>query len=212
MESLNYQVTIIDEGEWIHSQGTDFLFAFLKKSWSDQFKAKLGKAFTTGLTVPNKIKESVKKNSGQDVVNGLYIQDEAAMTKAMNDIPGMSQTGASRHHEEGEDIVTVITEKFFGAVLATLGGNVKPISTYLTSKMADFQAQLKETKVDDKFGTVIGLISGIPEFDVVTTTFKYVYSSASTASWVVETSCSSTQKTSYNYDYTVVDYLYNPSP
>jgi hypothetical protein len=161
--------------------------------------------------VPTIIKNAVKETAGQDVVNGVYLLDQPSMTKAMNSIKGMGETGAHDGGEQGSGTAVSINKEFFGAVLAGLGGDVAPMMDYLTSSMQDLQAQVKQSNVKNVFGTVMGLVSLMPELNVPMVTFEYVYSSQKTSDWIVKLDCGSAENYSYDYTYTVVDYLYDPT-
>jgi hypothetical protein len=88
----DYIVTLTDTGQWMHAPGTDFLFAYIANDWSSTLKDAVAKAFTHALTMSSVIKRAVLDTSGQAVVNGLYLLDQAAMTTAMNSIDGMGET------------------------------------------------------------------------------------------------------------------------
>lgn len=206
---LNYRVTVTDAGEWLHPAGSDFVFAYIDSSWADDVKASMRAAYIDALQMPNKIKAEVKQTSGQDVVNGLYLLNQADMTKAMNNIDGMGETTVDQKNESGSGTAVSINAQFFTAVLAGLSGDVAPMMTYLTEEMGDVQAETKNSTVTETFGTVIGTVSVMPELDVVVTTFKYVYSNSETSSWFVQLNCGSTESYSYDYSFTVVDYEYD---
>jgi hypothetical protein len=80
---------------------------------------------------------------------------------------------------------------------------------YLTNEMGNVQAQTSKSHVTATFGTLIGLISVMPELNVVTTTFQYAFSSSTTAEWFVKVICGSVEHYSYDYSYTVVNYNYS---
>lgn len=204
----SYYVTLTDSGKWLHAPGSDFLFAYLEDNWPTDVLQAVTTAFETALGMSTTIKSSVQSTSGQDVVNGLYLLDQTAMTKAMNAIPGMGQTTVDQNAEEGSGTAVTITGDFFAAILGGLGGDVEPMLTYLTTQMGDIQAQTKQSTVTENFGTVIGLISVMPVLNVPVTTFQYVYSSTQTSQWFVKVNCGSVEHQSYDYSYTVVSYNY----
>jgi hypothetical protein len=210
-EGLEYVVTLTDDGQWMHAPGTDFLFAYIDDSWSQTLKDAVAKAFTTALAMPTSIEKAVLETSGQQVVNGLYLIDQPAMTTAMNTIDGMGETSVSTSHEAGNGTAASINAEFFAAVLAGLSGDVGPLMTYLTEEMGDVQAQTQQSTVTNTFGTVIGLISVMPELDVVETSFLYAFSSAQTSEWFVKVNCGSVEHYSYDYNYTTVVYSYTPT-
>lgn len=205
----DYIVTLTEAGQWMHAPGTDFLFAYIANDWSTALKGAVSQAFTKGLTMSSVIKKAVLDTSGQQVVNGLYLLDQASMTTAMNSIDGMGETDVNSNTESGSGTAVSINAEFFAAVLAGLGGDVAPIMTYLTQEMGNLQAQTSQSKVTSTFGTVIGLISVMPVLDVVTTTFQYAFSSAATSEWFVKVNCGSVEHYSYDYSYTVVNYNYD---
>lgn len=207
----DYIVTLTDTGQWMHAPGTDFLFAYISNDWSSELKDAVAQAFTKALTMSSVIKQAVLDTSGQQVVNGLYLQDQAAMTTAMNSIDGMAETDADSNQESGDGTAASINAEFFAAVLAGLGGDVEPMMVYLTQEMGNLQAQTSESGVKDTFGTIIGLISVMPALNVVTTTFQYAFSSSATAEWFVDVTCGSVEHYSYDYSYTVVNYNYDQS-
>jgi hypothetical protein len=205
---VSYIVTLTDSGKWMHAPGSDFLFAFVDDSWAAPVKDAVASAFESALGMSSIIKTAVKTTSGQDVVNGLYLLDQVAMTKAMNSIDGMGETTVDQKTETGEGTTVTINGQFFQAVLAGLGGDVTPMLTYLQQEMGDIQAQTKQSTVTETFGTVIGLISVMPVLNVVVTSFQYVYSSSQTAAWFVQLNTGSAQHYSYDYSFTVVNYNY----
>lgn len=209
---LTYRVTLTDAGEWMHSEGSDFLFAYIPTSWDAGTKEAVKGAFVKALTMSTTIKAAVLTESGKAVEGGLYLLDEPTMTRAMTSIDGMGITGADQQQQSGSGTAVTITGEFFSAVLGGLGGDVAPLLAYLTTQMGDVQAETRQAKSVEDFGTVIGLISVMPGLDVVTTTFQYVYSSEETSAWFVKVNCGSAKHESYDYRYTVVDYNYAPIP
>jgi hypothetical protein len=208
MDSTSYIVTVTDDGEWLHPAGSDFLFAYLSKDLPDDVKLALRSAFTDALQLPNKIKAEVKATSGQDVVNGLYLLNREAMTKAMNNVDGMGQTTDDTQTKKGRDVSVGINAEFFAAVLAGLAGDVSSMMKYLTDEMGDLQAQVRDSTVTESFGTVIGTISVEPMLGVPVTTFKYVFSDSKTSDWFVSVPCGTAEEHDYDYSFTVVDYVY----
>ncbi|SOE23813.1 hypothetical protein SAMN06298216_4193 [Spirosomataceae bacterium TFI 002] len=204
----SYLVTKVEGGKWLHAPGSDFLFAFLKETWDPALITKVTTAFEDALDVSNKIKAAVKATSGETVVDGLYLLDQPAMTKAMNTIDGMGMTRATMGNQNGNGVAVDINAKFFASVLGALGGDVTPILKYLTSQMGDMQAQTRKSNVTVDFGTVIGLVSVMPILDVVVTSFQYAYSSKQTSEEFVKWICGSATKYSYNYDFVTVNYNY----
>lgn len=208
-ENLSYNVILTDSGQWMHANGSDFLFTFINKDWDSKVKESVVNAFEAALAMSSIIKAAVKNTSGEDVVDGLYLLDQSAMTKAMNSIDGMGETSVDHKEEKGDGTAVSINQQFFTAVLAGLGGDVAPIMTYLTQEMGNVQAQTKKSTVTENFGTVVGLISLMPELDVPVTTFQYVYSSSETSEWFVKVNCASVEHYSYDYTFTVVNYNYD---
>lgn len=206
---LTYRVSITDEGSWLHAPGSDFLFAFLDNTWDATTKASVTTAFEAALQMSTVIKGAVKNTSGQDVVNGLYLLNQDAMTKAMNSIDGMGMTSADNQTQSGSGTGVSINAEFFAAILGGLGGDVTPMMTFLNTQMGDVQVQTSQSTVTEDFGIVVGLISLMPVLNVPVTSFQYVFSSSSNSEWFVSTSCGSSESSSYDYSYTVVDYNYN---
>jgi len=202
-------VTTEDGGEWRHAPSSDFVFTYLPATLPPDTKAAMVKAFEDALGMSSKIKEAIKNTTGQTVVQGLYLQDAAEMTNAMNSIEGMGQTKDASGGEQGSGTAVSINQQFFAAVLAGLGGDVAPLMDYLTKSMGDVQAEVKKQTKIDKFGTVIGMISLMPELDVPVTTFTYAYSDSTTSSWMVKVNCGSTEHYSYDYTYQTIDYNYD---
>ncbi len=207
----SYLVTLTDSGKWLHAPGSDFLFAYVDSSWPPDVTAAVTKAFEKALGMSTTIKAAVLSTSGQTVVNGLYLLDQAAMTEAMNTIDGMGMTAVSQDTQQGSGTAVTINGEFFAAVLGGLGGDVAPLLTYLTTEMGDVQAQTKGSTVTSTFGTIIGLISVMPVLNVPVTSFQYVYSSASVSTWFVGVNCGSVEQQSYDYTYTTVEYNYSPT-
>jgi hypothetical protein len=203
-----YIVTLTDTGSWLQAPGSDFVFAYIENNWPADVQAAVTAAFKAALKMPTAIKASVKATSGQDVVKGLYLLNQTAMTTAMNAIDGMGETEVTQAAEEGSGTALTITRDFFAAVLGGLGGDVEPMLSYLTTQMGDVQAQVKQSTVTDTFGTIVGMISVMPVLNVPVTTFKYVYSSQQTSTWFVSVPCGSVENQSYDYSYTSVAYNY----
>lgn len=208
-EVLEYRVLVTEAGSWMHAPGSDFLFAFLDTNWDAATTKAVTVAFQDALAMSTAIKKAVKDTSGDDVVNGLYLLNQAAMTKAMNSIEGMGMTSADQQEKSGSGTAISINGEFFAAILGGLSGDVDPMMKYLTTQMGDVQAQTSQSSVTENFGIVVGLISLMPVLNVPVTSFQYVYSSSKTSEWFVNTSCSSTEHHSYDYKYTVVDYNYD---
>tara|TARA_R110002110_G_scaffold150258_14_gene341974 strand:+ start:2216 stop:2890 length:675 start_codon:yes stop_codon:yes gene_type:complete len=207
-EMLQYRVFVVAEGSWMHAPSSDFLFAYLDNSWDATTKEAVTTAFKDALVMSSTIKEAVKTTSGDDVVSGLYLLDQPAMTAAMNSIDGMGMTAANQNENKGSGTAVTINKEFFAAILGGLGGDVEPMMTYLTTQMGDVKVQTSKSSVTSDFGIVVGLISLMPVLNVPVTSFQYVYSSSKTSEWFVNTSCSSTEHHSYDYKYTVVNYNY----
>ncbi len=206
----SYVVTLTDTGKWLHAPGSDFLFAYLQSDWPEDVIVKVTAAFETTLGMSTTIKEAVKTTSGEDVVAGLYLLDQTAMTKAMNSIDGMGMSSVTQREEAGEGTSVTITSDFFKAIIGSLGGDPAPILNYLTNQMGDLQAEAKKSEITQNFGTVIGMISVMPVLNVPITTFQYAFSSEKTAEWFVKVPCGGVQKIAYDYAYTVVKYNYKP--
>lgn len=205
----SYNVTLTDSGKWLHAPGSDFLFAFLEEGWPADVQQAVTTAFETALGMSSTIKAAVKTTSGDDVVNGLYLLNQAAMTEAMNSIDGMGQTTVDQDTQQGSGTAVSINGQFFAAILGGLGGDVAPMLTYLTTEMGDVQAQTQQSTVTENFGTIIGLISVMPVLNVPVTTFQYVYSTSAVSKWFVSVNCGSVEHQSYDYSYTVVSYNYD---
>jgi hypothetical protein len=208
MTTTTYLVTQTDDGDWLHPAGSDFLFAFIDKSWPDDVKLSVRGAFTQALQMPNMIKAEVKATSGQEVLNGLYLLNQKAMTEAMNNVEGMAETTVDQQSKSGREVTATINAEFFAAVLAGMSGDIAPLMDYLTKSMGDLQAQVRDSTVTADFGTVIGTVSVEPELGVPTIVFRYVFSDTKTSDWFVSVPCGSAEKHEYNYSFTVVDYLY----
>jgi hypothetical protein len=206
---VTYMVTVTDSGDWYYAASNDFLFTYIKNSWSDKLKSEVSAAFKETLNISEMIKDAVKATSGQVVVDGLYLQNEASMAKAMNSIHGMGQTRRKPEKQSGEGSAESINEQFFTAVLDGLGDKVSPIEDYLDTAMAKIQTQIKKNTATDNFGTVIGLVSAVPELDIIMTTFQYAFSSAKTAESITKFKCGSNEIYSYDYTYTVTSYNYS---
>jgi hypothetical protein len=204
----SYTVTLTETGSWMHAAGSDFLFAYLENDWPADVKQAVTDAFKSALKMSSTIKEAIKSTSGQDVVNGLYLLDQASMTKAMNSIDGMGLTAVNQSSQSGSGTAASINGQFFAAILGGLGGDVAPMLNYLTTEMGDVQAQTKKSTVTNMFGTVVGLISVMPVLNVPITSFQYVFSSQQTSKWFVSVNCGSVEHYSYDYSFTVADYNY----
>jgi hypothetical protein len=212
VEEVSFLTAQDANGTWLHSQGSDFVFGFLKNDWNSNFRGKVGTAFSNAQPVANIIKEAVKTTSGETIVNGLYLLDQTAMVKAMNSVPGMAQIAVNQKSLTGSGTSADLNNSFFQAILGGLGGAVTPMQNYLNSQMAGFQSDLKKSSVKTDFGTLIGFISGVEPFDTVTTNFTFAYTSANNANTVEKVKCGH-DKTHYSWDinYTVVRFIYTPS-
>lgn len=208
---ISYHVIVGDKGSWLHAPGSDFLFAYLDKDWDATTKQNVTKAFESALEMSTTIKAAVKTTSGDDVVNGLYLLNQAAMTKSMNSIDGMGMTSADNQEKQGSGTAVSINLEFFAAILGGLSGDVEPMLSYLTSQMGDVQAETKKSSVTESFGIVVGLISVMPILNTPITSFQYVFSSSKTSKWFVKTICGTAKHYAYDYKYTVVDYNYDPA-
>ena len=195
-------------GQWMHAPSSTFVFAYLQDSWPDDVKASVAAAFNDALAMSETIKQSVLKTSGQEVVNGLYLLDQPAMTLAMNSIDGMGMTTAKQGGNSGDGTAASINAEFFAGVLAGLGGDIAPILGYLNDTMAGLQATTQSTKVTETFGTVMAMVSLMPILNVPVTTFSYIFSSKETSTWFTKTNCHSHEHYSYSYKYTNAVYNY----
>lgn len=209
-EALSYQVTVTDDGQWLHAPGSNFAFAYLGKTWDSDTHKVMTTAFQDALRMSSTIKDKVKAiDGGPGIAKGVYLINEAAMTQAMNSIDGMGETTANDKSNSGKQTIVEINKEFFAAILAGLTGDITPMLDFLTKEMGNLQAQVKEETVTDVFGTVIALISLMPELNVPVTTFQYVFSSSTTASWFVSLwPCTTVEKHSYDYKYRIVEYNY----
>lgn len=194
-------------GSWMHAPGSTFVFAYLKEGWPADVVTKMTNAFNDALAMSETIKDAVKTTSGQEVVDGLYLLDQPAMTKAMNSIDGMGMTTAVNGENKGNGTAAAINEQFFNGILAGLGGDIAPIMDYLNQAMAGVQAQTKKSTVTSEFGTVIGMVSLMPVLNVPVTTFSYVHTAKETESFFTKVLCVSSE--SYAYDYKYVNAVYN---
>ncbi|MEL6117166.1 hypothetical protein P0Y67_18310 [Photobacterium sp. SP02] len=199
------------DGSWIHTEGSDYIFYFKFNSWTDTQNKIMANAFLSALSLPNKIKQAVKDTSGQSVLDGLYTQDEAAMTKAMNNVNGMAQTSSNLANLSGNGTIRDANESFFQSVLSGVGGSVNPMMDYLNNAMAGTQAAAGNDNKAKHFGTTITLLALTPGLDIPVTTVIYAYTEAESASVLIKHKCKSDeQKFSYNVNYTKVGYLYQP--
>lgn len=191
----------------MHAPSTDYTFAYILNNLPDAQKEALATAFQDALAMSSKIKEAVKQTSGQQVVNGVYVEDQEAMTKAMNSIEGMGMTGANQKQQSGNGTPTEMINAFFQSILGGLGGDVTPMNQYLTSQMASQQTTSKGIS-SNNFGTVMGLVSLMPVLDIPVTTFIYAYIAGESKTWFEHVHCHDEKRQSYNYTYTAVRYNY----
>lgn len=208
----DFLITPTATGKWIHAPGNDFLFAFEQDRWPDEAIKILREAYKKAMKLPVKIKEAVKKEVGQDVAEGVYVGDKAAIVKALNSIDGMGQTSWSEENMKGEDSVSTINLKFWSNALAALEGDVSALKDFLKERMSIFQTQLKRSQEAEHFGTIICLVSLAPDIWVPSISIRYVLSTARVRKWVEKVHCHDTQRQKYDFDFTVVDYLYDPEP
>ncbi len=202
------RVLTTSSGSWLHAPSSDFIFAYEPANMSASDKKALGKAFSDALPMSSKIKAAVKKTSSQDVVNGLYLLDQKAMTKAMNSIDGMGMTAAAKKHMAGDEKAEGITQDFFNSVLGALGGDVAPMLKYLQTQLGDVQAQKKKETTETTFGIVVGLISLMPGLGIPVTSFQYVFLDKSQSTEFEKILCFSSTSYTYKVDYTVANYNY----
>ncbi|WP_452221304.1 hypothetical protein [Lacinutrix salivirga] len=209
VEPLSYKVLVTEKGSWLHPAGSNFLFAYIDKTWDANTVAAVKKAYEDALLMSSKIKKAVLDTSGQTVVNGLYLLDRTAMTKAMNHVDGMGETSVDEHEKNGSGTAVSITKEFFKVILGGLGGDLEPMLSYLTTQMGEVQAQTRKTHITNAFGITVGLISIMPVLDVPVVTFQYAYSSQETSEWFTKVLCVETDHYDYDYKFTVVNYNYN---
>ncbi len=209
-EPVMYSVIEDDKGKWLHPQGGSFIFAYIDKSWPADVIKEVGNAYKQALQVANKIKEAIFETTGEKVHGTFYILNENAMANAMNTISGMSLTSVTDDGKSGEGTAADINQEFFTAILGGLSGDIAPISKFIKNEMVKFQGELKNSQHAATFGSVFGLVSVVTDIWVVETDFQYVFSHDKTADWLVSVSCSSVERQTYNYQYTVADYNYSP--
>jgi hypothetical protein len=197
-----------DDGTWVHTEGSDYIFYYKFDAWTPEQNTIMGNAFVKAMQVPNKIKEAVLNTSGQVVVDGLYTLNQEAMTKAMNSIPGMSQTNVVKRSLNGNGTIKEANEQFFNDILSGVGGTVNPMRDYLNRSMAATQAAAGKTS-PQHLGTTITLLALVPGLNIALTSVVYAVSTASSAAVLITHKCSDDETTfSYNVDYTKVGYSY----
>ena len=200
---------VTNDGTWIHTEGTDYIFYYKLDIWTDEQNRIMGNAFLRALQVPNKIKDAVKATSGQTVVDGLYTLNQDAMVKALNSIRGMSQTNVVQRALIGNGTIQQANEQLFNDILSGVGGSVNPMRDYLNRAMAATQAAAAGNTTAQNLGTTITLLSLVPGLNIPTTSVVYAVSKASSAAVLIKHKCSSdSTKFSYNVDYTKVGYSY----
>ncbi|WP_298512236.1 hypothetical protein [uncultured Kordia sp.] len=200
---------INNDGTWIHSEGSDYIFYYRFDSWNEEQKEVMRSAFIRALQVPNKIKEAVKETSGEEVVNGLYTSNSQAMIKALNTITGMSQTNAVKRQLIGNGTIQDANAQLFNDILSGVGGTVNPMRDYLNRAMAATQATAAGNTTAQHLGTTITLLSLVPGLNIALTSVVYAVSTATSAAVLIKHKCSNnTTRFSYNVDYTKVGYSY----
>lgn len=198
-----------NDGTWIHTQGSDYIFYYRFDSWNEEQQKIMREAFIRGMQVPNKIKDAVRATSGGEVVNGLYTLNTEAMIRALNTIPGMSQTNAIKRQLIGNGTVQDANAQLFNDILSGVGGTVNPMRDYLNRAMAATQATAAGNTSAQHLGTTITLLSLVPGLNIPLTSVVYAVSTATSAAVLVKHKCSNnTTRFSYNVDYTKVGYLY----
>lgn len=198
-----------DDGTWIHTEGSDYIFYYKFDSWTDEQNKIMADAFLRGMQVPNLIKKSVKDTSGDDVKNGLYTLNEEAMVKALNNIDGMSQTNVVQRNLSGDGTVQKANEQLFNDILSGVGGSVNPMRDYLNRSMAATQATAADKPNASHLGTTITLLALVPGLNIALTSVVYAVSTAKSAGVLVKHKCSDdTTSFSYSVDYTKVGYSY----
>ncbi|RQR49581.1 hypothetical protein DIE19_31560 [Burkholderia sp. Bp9126] len=205
---LSYCVTVGDDGTWLHPVEKLFIFAYLPNSASAEEKQIIGSAFETALQVPNDIKDQIKKLGGESYLGMDYFLDPSLVTKALNNVTGMSEIGGSSGGDSGTKVTVQIMDDFFQSVLSSLGGDVTVMQTWLQTQMQGFQVQIGKESNYNYFGTIVGTVSLVEGLDIPVTNFQYVYSDYATSQWVAKSSCSSQTKQSFSYSYDVTNFLY----
>jgi len=205
---LSYTVTVGDDGTWLHPVDKLFIFAYLPNSATANEKAILTSAFEAALQVPNDIKDQIKNLGGESYLGMDYFLDPDLVTKALNNVTGMSEIGGSSGGDSGTEVTVQIMNDFFQVVLSALGGDASVMQSWLQTQMQGFQIQIGKENNYKNFGTIVGTVSLVEGLDVPVTNFQYVYSDYNTAQWVVKLSCSSQTEQSFSYNYDVTNFLY----
>ena len=195
------------EGSWKKVRtSTAFTFCWIPDKENPEIKQKLRSAFVEGQQLDKKINNALKRMNAK---NGLYLAHEKEMIKALNSIDGLNQHDNNTIRKKGSKTTVEITKEFFKMVLAGLQGNVSSIKKFLTEEMKSLHVTAKEHQDAEKFGILFILVSlncGMPSIDV-----KYAYISEESKDFFVQASCSKTEKQSYNVEYTIVEFSYNPA-
>jgi hypothetical protein len=205
----DYCTTITEAGRWLHASDSNFLFTFIKDSWNDSQKKTVTSTFEKCLPLFSVIKNTVSKKIGDDVVDGLYLLDQASMTDVMNSIKGMGQTSVQKKGYQGKESAKTICQSFFTHIFENVGGDVTPMSDYLIQELEKVQAQAKKTTITKDFGILIGVVTLVPMLDIPVVTFEYVYTSSTTQTWFVTVKCTCEKKEAYSFSCTYIKYNYD---
>jgi hypothetical protein len=198
-----------DDGEWLHAAGNNFAFYYKLDIWTEKQNNIMSTAFLAALDVPNLVKEAILTTSGTEVSEGAYTSDAEAMTKAMNSIPGMSQTSSGDNTLSGNGTVQQANEQMFNSLLAGVGGPVNPMRDYLNSTMAVNQGIFGANPSYRHYGTYMMLIALVPGLDIPVTTGLYAVSTSTSAAVLVKHKCKDDTTTfPYDVEYEQRGYLY----
>lgn len=211
--NISYVVTVTADGDkWLHSVGENFVFAHIPAWVSPTTASTITMEFQNAVSVFTYLKRVVEENCGQHVVNGLYISDPEAMAKAMESVDGMSKESTANRQKTGDATVAEINLEFFASVLPGVGGDLAPLTAYLTEAMGKVQAQAKISQNTGYFGTIIGFVSAPRGSAYPVTTFTYAYSSDYKKEWFTNLPCGSSRSFTCDYTYTAVNYKYDFVP
>lgn len=132
-------------GEWVHAPGANFMFTYIPNAMKDDQKTLLQKKFNTGLHIHNLVKENVKKITGKQVIEDLYISDVPTMTQALKQIEGMQELISFEGELKGNAVASQVGLELFSRVLKFINSDVTPLGNYIDKALNSLQLQVSLT-------------------------------------------------------------------
>jgi hypothetical protein len=216
IKSIPYCIKPAQGAAWLHTCNEKLLLAFIPNGADDDVDKKLFAAFEHALALFTEIREELKKDSSkapyQDdaFVEGLYLVDVAAMTKAMSTIEGMSQTATGTITPTYGGSPAAVTLKFMETVLGDSSGNLDYLQAYLLKYMTTIQWHARNSTADT-IGILTGFVAYNGLLEKTATTFTYVTATTATKERFESIDCTSANLERYTYTLSTVTFEYSLS-